>query len=104
MEPDGAVFSLPMPFKWMHGPPIGEVFEATIKKDGIHIRAKLSQLAADAPASLKQRIEEAWHSISAKPPLVRGLSIGWKSLTSQRIQGTSFTRHLKWIWGETTAV
>jgi hypothetical protein len=104
MDPKGAQFTLPMPFLWNHKDPIGEVFSADVRPDGIHIRAKLSTLAADAPATLKARIEEAWHSISAKPPLARGLSIGWSALESESIKGTRFTRYLKWIWGETSAV
>ena len=104
MEPSGAQFRLPMPFLWQHQDPIGEVFAADVQPDGIHIKAKISQLDAKAPASLKARIEEAWHSISAKPPLARGLSIGWGEIESEPIKGTKFTRYLKWIWGETSAV
>lgn len=104
MEPKGAQFSLPMPFLWNHKDPIGEVFAADVTPDGIYIKAKLSKLAADAPASLKTRIEEAWHSLSAKPPLARGLSIGWSPIEAEPIKGTRFTRFLKWIWGETSAV
>lgn len=104
MEPKGAQFTLPMPFLWMHEDPIGEVFAADVRPDGIHIKAKLSTLAPSAPASLKNRIEEAWHSISAKPPLARGLSIGWNPLEFEAIKGTAYTRYLKWMWGETSAV
>ena len=35
MIPAGAQFTLPMPFMWHHTAPIGEVFEATVKTDGI---------------------------------------------------------------------
>lgn len=104
MEPAGAEFTLPMPFLWEHDLPIGEVFAADVRPDGIYIKAKMSALAPDAPQSLKDRIDEAWHSISARPPLARGLSIGWKGLQSAPIKGTSFIRYLKWIWAETSAV
>jgi HK97 family phage major capsid protein len=104
MDPKGAQFSLPMPFLWMHKVPIGEVFAADVRPDGIHIKAKFSELDDAAPESLKSRIEEAWFSVSAKPPLARGLSIGWKGLQAEPIKGTRFTRYLKWIWGETSAV
>ena len=104
MEPKGAQFTLPMPFLWQHKQPIGEVFAADVRPDGIHIKAKVSTLAADAPDSLKARIEEAWHSMSAVPPLARGLSIGWSPIEAQPIKGTRFTRFLKWMWGETSAV
>lgn len=104
MDPKGAVFTLPMPLKWEHKENIGEVFEADVRPDGIHIKARLSRLSADAPQRLKDRIEDAWYSISAKPPLARGLSIGWSGIKSQAIPGTRFTRYLEWIWGETSAV
>lgn len=104
MDPSGAQFSLPMPFLWEHKQPIGEVFEANVRPDGIHIKARISTVNAKAPETLKTRIEEAWHSISANPPLARGLSIGWVPVESQPITGTRFTRYLKWIWGETSAV
>ncbi len=104
LDPSGAQFSLPMPFLWQHKDSIGEVFEADVRPNGIYIKAKVSDLDAKAPASLKARIEEAWHSMSAKPPLARGLSVGWNPVESQPIKGTRFTRYLKWIWGETSAV
>lgn len=104
MDPAGAKFTLPMPFLWQHGDPIGEVFAADVKADGIHIKARISAVAADAPPSLRDRIETAWHSISANPPLVRGLSIGWSPLKSAVIAGTKFRRISEWVWGETSAV
>jgi len=104
MDPKGAQFTLPMPFLWNHDQPIGEVFAADVRADGIYIKAKLSKLAADAPAALKERIEVAWHSVSSNPPLARGLSIGWSALEREPIKGTRFTRFVKWIWGETSAV
>ena len=88
MDPKGAQFVLPMPFKYKHGPNIGEVFEATVKPEGIYIKAKISTVHADAPASLKELVEQAWHSIIATPPLIRGLSIGWNGIESQPIKGS----------------
>ena len=106
MDPAGAQFRLPMPFLWAHdaNQPIGEVFAAEVKSDGIHIQARISSVAADAPPALKNRLETAWHSISAHPPLVRGLSIGWSPIKSAVIAGTKFRRISEWIWGETSAV
>lgn len=106
MEPAGAQFKLPMPFLWEHKLPIGEVFAADVRPDGIHIKAKVSELDPSAPDNLKSRIEEAWFSMSAKPPLARGLSIGWSAVAgeAERIKGTNYTRYRKWIWGETSAV
>ncbi len=106
MVPEGAQFRLPQPFLWQHdaSQPIGEVFEATVKADGIHIRARISSVSADAPASLRERLETAWHSISANPPLVRGLSIGWSPIKSALVAGTKIRRVSEWVWGETSAV
>lgn len=104
MMPKGAVFTLPMPLKFEHQFAIGEVFAATVKADGIHIKARISTVDDDAPQPLKDRLAEAWHSIKADPPLARGLSIGWKGIDSEPIRGTRFTRYLKWIWGETSVV
>lgn len=104
MDPLGAQFVLPMPFKWQHGPSIGEVFHAHVTPQGIYIKAKISTVDDAAPDALKNRINLAWHSIIAKPPLVRGLSIGWKGLESAPVHGKRATRWLKWIWGETSAV
>lgn len=102
MIPSGAVFKLPLPFLWKHEDPIGEVFEADVRPEGIYIKAKVSTV--DKPGRVKDLVDEAWASFTAKPPLVRGLSIGWKPLEFEPIKGTKFTRFLKWVWGELSAV
>jgi HK97 family phage major capsid protein len=104
MEPSGAQFTLPIPFLWFHNDedPIGEVFAADVRPDGIYIKARVSIVTK--PSRLKTLVDEAWSAFTAQPPLVRGLSIGWKELASEPIQGTRFTRVLKWIWGELSAV
>lgn len=104
MIPHGAKFSLPLPFLWFHNAkdPIGEVFEATVKPDGIYIKARVARVTE--PSRLKTLVDEAWSAFTATPPLVRGLSIGWGALESEPIPGTKFTRYLKWLWGELSAV
>jgi len=104
MEPSGAQFVLPIPFLWFHDDqnPIGEVFAADVRPDGIYIKARVSKV--NAPGRLKNLVDDAWAAFTAKPPLVRGLSIGWKELESAPMPGTKFTRVLKWIWGELSAV
>ena len=57
-----------------------------------------------SPGAVKDRVDEAWASLTAQPPLVRGLSIGWNALESEPVKGTRFTRYLKWILGEVSAV
>lgn len=104
MDPAGAEFTLPMPFLWFHHQdgPIGEIFEATVRPDGIYVRGRVSKV--DKPSRLKDLVDDAWAAFTASPPLVRGLSIGWKPIQSQRIPGTKFTRYLKWAWRELSAV
>src|SRR5688572_33058724 len=101
MEPNGAQFDLPQPFLWQHDQerPIGEVFEATVTKAGIKIRARVSKV--DEPGRLKDRLDEAWQSIKHK--LVRGLSIGWSPLEAAPMKSGGL-HVLKWIWAETSAV
>jgi len=103
MIPEGAQFTLPIPFLWQHKDPIGEVFEAqVVPGQGIYIKARVSTV--HTPGRLKDFVDEAWAAFSATPPLVRGLSIGWKPLETAKVPGTTFTKVLKWIWGELSAV
>lgn len=102
VEPNGAQFKLPIPFLWQHmsSMPIGHVLEAKVTKEGIKIRAQITKI--DEPGKLKDRIDEAWQSI--KHGLVRGLSIGFKSIEASLIQETGSYRFLKWMWLELSAV
>ena len=52
--------------------------------------------------ALKDRLDLAWQMLKAK--LVRGLSIGFNSLESARIDGTYGLRYMKWQWLELSAV
>jgi HK97 family phage major capsid protein len=104
MDPDGAQFSLPMPFLWNHKlqEPIGQILEAQRVPEGIRIKAQIPRVKEDGV--VKTRTDEAWHSISSQPPLVKGLSIGWNPIEFGRVPGTKYTRHKRWFWGETSAV
>ena len=103
MEPSGATFSLPMPFLWFHDQknPIGEVFAADVRPEGIYIKARVSKVSK--ASRLKTLVDEAWSAFTAQPPLVRGLSIGWNGLESSPMPG-GLTKFSKWIWGELSAV
>lgn len=103
MDPAGAEFSLPLPFLWFHDArdPIGEVFAADVRPDGIYIQAKVSRV--DKPGRLKTLVDEAWAAFTADPPLVRGLSIGWNEKESIPLPG-GLRRVIKWLWGELSAV
>ncbi len=102
VEPEGATFKLPIPLLWQHNSrePIGEVFEAKVSKSGITIKARILKIAE--PGTLKDRLDEAW--LSVKHQLVRGLSIGFDSLETARIEGTYGLRFIKWEWLELSAV
>jgi HK97 family phage major capsid protein len=102
LESKGAQFQLPMPFLWQHkhGEPLGEVFAADVRPDGIEIKARIVKVTE--PGRLKDRLDEAWGSIKHK--LVRGLSIGWRPVEFKPIPGTFGIHATKWLWHETSAV
>lgn len=102
VEPTGAQFKLPIPLLWQHDArqPIGWVTEAKVKKDGIEIAARLAEVEEEG--TLRNRLEEAWQSITAK--LVRGLSIGFKPIEAADIKGSWAQRFIKWEWLELSAV
>jgi HK97 family phage prohead protease len=102
VEPKGADFDLPIPLLWQHdgNQPIGHVLAARVTKDGIEVRAKFAKI--DEPGRLKDRLDEAWQSV--KTGLVRGLSIGFRSIEHTFIEGTDSLRFLKWAWLELSAV
>jgi HK97 family phage major capsid protein/HK97 family phage prohead protease len=102
VEPDGAEFKLPLPLLWQHNSrePIGQVVSAKVTKDGISVRAKFAQVSE--PGKLKDRLDEAWQSVKAG--LVRGLSIGFRSLEDANIKDTFGIRFIKWEWLELSAV
>jgi HK97 family phage major capsid protein/HK97 family phage prohead protease len=104
VEPDGADFKLPVPLLWQHNSrqPIGEVIEAKVTKQGIKVRVRLAKLAANAPQVLKDRIDEAWHSV--KSGLVKAFSIGFRSKEHSEIEGSWAYRFIKWEWLELSLV
>jgi HK97 family phage major capsid protein/HK97 family phage prohead protease len=102
VEPDGALFKLPLALLWQHDSkqPIGHVTSAKVGKAGIEIVAKMASIAE--PGKLKDRLDEAWQSIKAG--LVQGLSIGFKPLEHSVIKETGGLRFLSWEWLELSAV
>jgi HK97 family phage major capsid protein/HK97 family phage prohead protease len=98
VEPKGATFKLPLPLLWQHrhDQPIGHVTHATVTDSGIKIKAQIA-------SGVLPRIDEAWALI--KSGLVRGLSIGFRSLEDpEPIKGTWGVRFQKWEWLELSAV
>lgn len=102
VEPKGASFKLPIPLLWQHDSrqPIGWVTAAKVTDKGIEVQGEVAAIAEDGP--LKARLTEAWQMLQNK--LVRGLSIGFNSIESARIDGTFGMRFLKWEWLELSAV
>lgn len=101
VEPEGAVFKLPIPLLWQHdhSQPIGQVTEAKVTSKGIEIKAKIAKI--DEPSQLAARLEEAWQSI--KSGLVRGLSIGFRPIEYSYIDDGG-VRFVSWDWYELSAV
>jgi len=102
VEPAGAEYELPLPLLWQHDSdqPIGHVIAAKNTKNGIEIQARIAK--TDVPGQLKDRLDLAWQSIAMK--LVRGLSIGFRSLEESYDKATGGFHFLKWQWLELSAV
>lgn len=95
--PEGASYKMPLPLLWQHnhGDPIGEVVEATVTSKGIEIVAKVA-------LGVTEEIDRYWKLI--KSGLVRGLSIGFRGLETEQIEGSWGVRFKKWEWLELSAV
>lgn len=98
VEPKGAQFKLPLPLLWQHdaGAPIGHVLAAKVTDAGIEITAKIAR-------GVLPKIDDAWTLI--KSGLVRGLSIGFRSIGDpEQIKGTWSFHFKDWEWLELSAV
>ena len=102
MVPEGAQYTLPMPFLWQHeqDEPIGHVTAVKITPNGIEATMQIAKI--DEEGDLKNRIDTAWQTLKAG--LVRGLSIGFIPIESARIEGSWGSKFLKWDWYELSAV
>lgn len=78
--PEGARFQLPVVLLWQHraDEPLGHVVSATVTKAGIEVVARIAK-------DVNAEIDRAWSLI--KGGLVRGLSIGFRALSSEPIAG-----------------
>jgi HK97 family phage major capsid protein/HK97 family phage prohead protease len=102
MVPEGAKFTLPMPFLWQHehDEPIGHVIDAKVTPEGIAVKVQIASVAEEG--NLKDRLDEAWQSIKAG--LVKGLSIGFRGIETAQIEGSWGIKFLQWDWFELSAV
>jgi HK97 family phage prohead protease len=85
VEPMGVKFNNPLPLLWQHrhDSPVGSVKFDKPTKDGITFTAELPKLNEDGP--LKTMIDMAWQSVKEK--LVRGVSIGFRSIEHAFMEG-----------------
>lgn len=102
VEAKGAQFKLPLPLLWQHDAraPVGHVERASVTDEGITVVARMVKF--DEPGALKDRLDMAWQSLKAG--LVRGLSIGFNPLESERIKDSYSYRFKKWDWLELSCV
>lgn len=98
IETTGIQFRLPIPFLLNHrsDSPLGNVTEAKVGKDGISVRIQI------APAGVSESIDEAWRKIRAG--IIRGLSIGWRTIAEMYDKEIGGFRILKSEWLELSAV
>ena len=77
LDPLGATFTNPLPLLLHHDRerPVGRA-TLTARRDGIAFEATLPEIAA--PGAVRDRVDEAWHSIQAG--LISGVSIGFRPL------------------------
>jgi len=105
VEPKGAIFKLPLSLLWQHqsSQPVGEVFSAKPKNDGIPVRARVFKAERFTSTPIRERLLEAWESV--KTGLVRGFSIGFSPLESEPLEKGSWSyRYLSWEWLELSLV
>lgn len=78
VEPLGAKFANPIPLLWQHrhDQPVGTVTLDKPTKGGITFSASLPKI--EDPGALKDMVDMAWQAVKAG--LVRGVSIGFRSL------------------------
>jgi HK97 family phage prohead protease/HK97 family phage major capsid protein len=102
VEPKGAQFELPLPLLWQHDSydPIGWITKASVTDKGIEVEGEIADIPEAGP--LRDRLLTAWQYLKSK--LVRGLSIGFRSLEEARIKDTYSYHILKWTWLELSAV
>ena len=102
VDPLGAQFKLPLPLLWQHdhSDPIGWVTSAKATVKGIEIEGEVAAVQDDG--ALKERLASAWSMMKAK--LVRGLSIGFRSIEHAYMKDSGGIHFQKWEWLELSAV
>lgn len=85
VEPMGAQFAAEIPALWQHNhdEPVGHVRLGKPTPKGIPFTITLAK--TDEPGALKERLDEAWHSVKLK--LVRAVSIGFRAIEYALMEG-----------------
>lgn len=80
IEPKGVTFARALPLLLYHDSqkPVGEARFGKPTATGIPFDAQISTI--NRPGVVKERLDEAVDSLNAKPPLIRGVSIGFRPL------------------------
>jgi uncharacterized protein len=104
VDPMGAIYTTPMSFLWQHQhtQPVGSVEFAKPQKDGIPFRASIVKASEFTSTVLRERALEAWESV--RTGLVRAVSIGFRALDQEPIEGTYGIRFKRWEWLELSLV
>jgi HK97 family phage major capsid protein len=84
IEPTGATYAAEIPLLLHHRKetPVGVARLAAPTKDGITFEAELPVI--EEPGPVRDEVNRAWSSIVSKPPLIRGVSIGFRPRGSKQ--------------------
>lgn len=96
LETSGIKFKLPIPFLYRHKEPFGNVVSADVSEQGIAVRIQIP------PAGVSASIDEYWGLV--KHGVVRGLSIGWRTLEEKFDKAINGFRISRSEWLELSAV
>lgn len=98
IETQGIQFKLPLPFLFQHNAqlPLGNVIDADVTSEGIYVRIQVGS------AGVADYIDEKWRIIKAG--IVRGLSIGWRTLEEKFDKTIGGFRIIRSEWLELSAV
>ena len=104
IDPLGVAFTNPLPLLWHHDQkqPIGTVEFDPPTAAGITFTASLPIITT--PGKAKDRVDEAWDSLTSTPPLIRGTSIGWMPMAAPTQLAKGVLRWSKTIIGELSLV
>ncbi|MGF6839893.1 HK97 family phage prohead protease [Paraburkholderia youngii] len=101
VEPLGCKYALPISLLWQHrhDEPIGQVESVELSEQNIKFVARIAKILD--PGELKNCTDKAWQCVKAG--LTRGVSIGFRPIEMERIDGKGF-RFKSWDWCELSLV